>query len=196
MLRTLSRYSAGAIGLHWLIAAAILYNEWLGWRMAHTDGFAQFKLFQLHKSVGISVLLLSVARLAWRLTHRPPSHPVHMSANERRIAAAAHWAFYAMMFVLPLTGWVVVSASSYNLPTLLYGTVPWPHVGLIHALPAGTRKLVDARVGVTHVWLAWTLLALVGLHVAAALKHHLFDRDDVLARMLPRLRRPADAERT
>jgi cytochrome b561 len=188
-----TRYSAVAILLHWLIAALILLNIWFGWRMGQVKGLAQFELFQLHKSIGILVLLLSVARLGWRLLNPPPTYPASMTRWERRTAATAHWALYGFMILLPLTGWVIVSASLYNLPTLLFKTVPWPHIGFVHTLPTATRKAIEDQVGEIHEWLAWTLLALVVFHVAAALKHHLWDRDDVVVRMLPLLRRRSSA---
>ncbi len=184
-----TRYSSVAILLHWLIAALIFTNIWYGWRMGAAKGLAQFELFQLHKSIGIVVLLLSLARLGWRLVSPPPAHPAGMSRAVRMAAGAAHGLLYGFMIVLPLTGWVVVSASPYNLPTLLFKTVPWPHIGLVHDLPMMTRKLIEDQVGSVHAWLAWSLLALAAFHIAAALKHHLLDRDDVLARMLPLLRR-------
>ena len=184
-----SRYSAGAIVLHWAIALLILANIALGWRMGRVTGLAQFQLFQLHKSIGITVLLLTLIRIGWRLSHPRPPYPASMTPWERRAASGLHGGFYAFMLVLPLTGWVIVSASLYNLPTLLFGTMPWPHIGFVHTLPTATRKLFENRVGVVHEWLAWTMLALIGLHVAAALKHQWFDRDDVLAHMLPFVRR-------
>ncbi len=184
-----TRYSTVAIILHWLIAALILTNIALGWRMDRIEGLTKFQLFQLHKSIGITVLLLSLVRLGWRLLNPPPPLPAHMSRFERIGARLSHWGFYAAMIVLPLSGWIIVSASVYNLPTLLYRTVPWPHLGFIHDLPLATRKLVEDDFGMFHVYLAWSLLALVALHVAAALKHHLFDRDEALVRMLPLVRR-------
>jgi cytochrome b561 len=184
-----TRYSAVAIALHWLIAAGILANIGLGWRMGQLKGLAQFNVFQLHKSIGISVLLLSVARLAWRLFNPPPPYPVRITPGERLLASTAHWALYGFMIILPVTGWVVVSASLYNLPTLLFHTVPWPHIAFVHDLPIATRKAVEDRAGTVHAYLAWTLLGLIAFHVAAAIKHHAFDRDDVLARMLPLVRR-------
>jgi cytochrome b561 len=188
-----TRYSPVAILLHWLIAALIFTNIWYGWRMGSAKGLAQFQLFQLHKSIGVTVLLLSLARIGWRLVSPPPAAPATMSCAVRLAAGAAHGLLYGFMIMLPLTGWVVVSASPYNLPTLLFKTVPWPHIGLVHDLPIMTRKLIEDQVGSVHAWLAWSLLALAAFHIAAALKHHLLDRDDVLARMLPLLRRSASS---
>jgi len=189
MAARFARYSAVAMLLHWLIAALIFTNIWYGWRMGQVKGLAQFELFQLHKSIGVSVLLLCLLRLGWRLIAAPPPLPASLTRVERVIASATHWILYGFMIVLPLTGWVVVSASPYNLPTLLFKTVPWPHLAFIHDLPMMTRKLIEDGVGDVHEWLAWSLLALAGLHVAAAIKHLVWDRDDVAARMLPFLRR-------
>lgn len=184
-----TRYSSVAILLHWLIAALIFTNIWYGWRMGRAEGLAKFELFQLHKSIGVTVLLLTLARLVWRLVSPPPAYPTSMTAAERFAASAAHWLLYGFMIVLPLTGWIVVSASLYNLPTLLFKTMPWPHIGFVHDLPMATRKLVEDRVGDIHALMAWSLLALAAFHVAAAIKHHIWDRDDIVARMLPLLRR-------
>ncbi len=193
MVAKRTRYSVIAIVLHWLIAALIFTNIWYGWRMGQLKGLAQYELFQLHKSIGLSVLILSLLRLGWRVVDAPPPLPVHMTRLERGIAGATHWIFYGFMIILPLTGWVIVSASPYNLPTVLFKTVPWPHLGFIHNLPMATRKLIEDQVGDVHAWLAWSLLALAAIHIAAAIKHLVWDRDDVAARMLPLLRRRAAA---
>jgi len=185
MARISSRYSSVAILLHWTIAALILLNIWYGWRMSGLKGMAQFELFQLHKSIGITVLLLSIVRLGWRLIHPAPPYPAIMTPIERLAACAMHWVLYGFMIVLPLTGWIIVSASAYNLPTVLFKTVPWPHLGFIHDLPMAARLTIDTRFATIHEWLAWSLLALAAFHAAAALKHHFWNRDDVLSRMLP-----------
>lgn len=184
-----THYSAVAILLHWLIAALIFTNIWYGWRMGQLKGLAQYELFQLHKSIGVSVLILSVIRLGWRVMNPAPALPASMTRLERGVAGVTHWVLYGFMLILPLTGWVVVSASPYNLPTLLFKTVPWPHLAFVHDLPMATRKLIEDQVGDVHAWLAWSLLALAALHVAAAIKHLVWDRDDVAARILPILRR-------
>lgn len=179
------RYTGVAIALHWLIALLILTNLYLGWRMGFEKGMAQFTTFQLHKSVGISVLAFSLVRLAWRLSHRPPPYPADQAPWEKRTAHAVHWTFYLLMIAMPLTGWIIVSASPLNIPTLLFKTIPFPHLGFVHDLPIATRKGIEANIGLTHVVLAYGFAALIALHVAAAWKHQLIDRDGELFRMLP-----------
>ena len=179
------RYTLVAIAFHWAIAALILLNLYLGWRMNRIDGMAKFATFQLHKSIGISVLTLSVLRLGWRLTHRPPAYPATMRTWERRAASATHWTFYLLMIALPFTGWIVVSASPLNIPTLLFKLVPLPHLGFIHELSIATRTAIERNLGTTHVVLAYIFGALILLHIAAALKHQFLQHDGVLRRMLP-----------
>ncbi|MFA6605555.1 MAG: cytochrome b/b6 domain-containing protein [Sphingomonas sp.] len=137
-----TRYSAIAILLHWAIAALILANLLLGWRMGYLKGLAQFDMFQLHKSIGITVLLLSVARLGWRMLNPPPPLLISMKTWERRAAGTTHWLFYGLMIGMPLTGWAMVSVSAYNIPTLLWKTVPWPHIGFLHTLDAAGKAQV------------------------------------------------------
>lgn len=183
------RYALVAIGLHWLIALAFLFQILLGWRMDdHAHGAQTYLVFQLHKSVGITILLLSLIRLGWRLSHPPPPLPNHLTIWERRLAALTHIGFYVIMIGLPLTGWLIVSASKTQIPTLLYGTVPWPHLpGLAHA-PAETKAAWRFVGEAGHGVLAKLTYLLFALHVVGALKHHLLDRDDTLARMIPGVR--------
>lgn len=180
------RFSSVAIALHWAIALLIFTNIVLAWKFgALKEGLAWFRLIQLHKSIGITVLLLSSARLLWRIVHPPPAYPAQMKRWEKAAASAVHWGFYGIMLGLPLTGWAMVSASPTNLKTLLFHKVPWPHIGFIHALPLSERKpLTDVLEGL-HGQLANLAYVLIVLHVAAALRHQFFTRDRVLWRMLP-----------
>lgn len=145
--------------------------------------------FQLHKSLGLTVLALSLARLAWRVSHQPP--PLPAMARWRRAAAhTVHWAFYALMIAVPLSGWAYVSAqwrgdAPLDVPTLWFGLFEVPHLFDAQALPAAERKAVAGRSFAAHMYLAWTMAALAVLHAAAALRHHFGDRDRVLANMLP-----------
>jgi cytochrome b561 len=136
------RYTTVAIILHWLIAAAILFQIILGWRMGdEPKGPATYAIFQLHKSIGITILLLSLARLAWRLVRKPPLHPEGQARWETIASKIVHVAFYVIMIGLPITGWIMVSASKLAIPTLLYGTVPWPHLPFLPELAAGPKHL-------------------------------------------------------
>jgi cytochrome b561 len=186
---TRERYSTVAVTLHWLIALFILMNWPLGWRMQFVKGIDQFTFYQLHKSFGITILLLSVLRLAWRLFRPPPPHAPSLKPWERVAATAVHWGFYVVMIGMPLSGWLAVSTAKLNLPTLLYKTVPWPHVPGTQGLDAGAKAAVNGAADATHSVLAWGALVLFLLHVGAVLKHYVVDKEPVLQRMLPRLRR-------
>ncbi|HEY9216556.1 MAG TPA: cytochrome b, partial [Phenylobacterium sp.] len=179
------RYAAVAIVLHWTIAAAILTQVLLAQRMEDRSPEA-FALVQLHKSIGVTVLLLSLARLAWRLLNPPPAMPDTMRRWEKLLAGATHAGFYLIMIGMPLTGWLMVSTSRIQIPTLLYGVVPWPHVpGLAGLSRDGRRGWHEFAEG-GHETLANVFFVLIALHVAGALKHQLFSRDEpVLGRMAP-----------
>jgi cytochrome b561 len=187
MART--RYSTVAILFHWVIAALILTNLYFGWRLGFLKGLAQFNLFQLHKSIGVTVLLLSLARLAWRLVNRPPPQHDNLKPWEKAAAHTVHWGFYAFMILMPLSGWIVVSTSPLNIPTLLYHVVPWPHLPVVHDLAQGPKTAVNHASSTTHLILAWSAIVLLALHLGAVLKHQFLDRDPVLGRMLPFARR-------
>ena len=185
------RYSAVSIVLHWTIAALILTQIPLGWRMSDLPfGTAKFELFQLHKSIGITILALSLVRLVWRVTHPAPPLPDHMARWEKVFARATHVGFYVVMIATPLGGWVLVSASSLNIPTLIWDVIPLPHLPGFETMPAEQREAISERVSAGHSALAWFAIALLVLHVAGALKHHFLNRDTVLWRMLPIVPRP------
>ena len=194
------RYTAIAIVLHWAIAAAILSNLIVGWWMkaAIDETTAQARAiaaFQLHKSIGLTVLLLTVLRLLWRFTHKPPPLPASMARWERFSAKAAHWAFYILSVVVPLSGWTYVSSQwahgkPLSVPTLWFGLFQVPHLFDARAMPEAARAAVSERDAAAHYYLAWSMAGLFVLHVAAALKHHFLDRDRVLTQMLPALPSP------
>ncbi|MCI3181296.1 cytochrome b [Caulobacter sp. CCUG 60055] len=184
--RSAGRYSTVAITLHWVIAAALIFQIILGWRMGDgPKGPATYALFQLHKSVGITILILTLARLGWRLGHKPPPMAEHLAGWERALARAVHVLFYVILLGLPLTGWVIVSASKTNIPTLLYGVIPWPHIPGLPELAAGPKHAWHNAGELGHGLLVKLTYGLLALHVAGALKHQLFDRDADLARMAP-----------
>lgn len=179
------RYAPIAILLHWLIAAAIVLQIALAGRMeGHTP--QAFAVTQLHKSVGITILLLSLVRLAWRLTHPPAPLPAAMPRWEKRLAEIVHVGFYGIMIAMPLTGWLMVSASKTAIPTLLYGVVHWPDIPGLAGLAPAARKTwaVIGRDG--HEIIAKLIYVLLALHVAGALKHQLLSREElVIGRMAP-----------
>jgi cytochrome b561/polyisoprenoid-binding protein YceI len=180
------RYTTVAIVLHWLIAAAIVFQVILGWRMGdEPKGPATYAIFQLHKSIGITILLLSLARLAWRLFHRPPPHPATQARWETLASKIVHVAFYVIMIGLPITGWIIVSASRLTIPTVLYGVIPWPHLPFLPELAAGPKHLWHEIGENGHGLLVKTTYLLLALHLGAVAKHQILDRDDVLGHMAP-----------
>jgi cytochrome b561/polyisoprenoid-binding protein YceI len=185
MAHSRDRYSTVAIVLHWLIAAALVFQVLLAWRMHDLKTPLGFALTQLHKSVGITILLLSLLRLGWRLANPPPPETAALAGWERTLAGLVHVGLYVIMIGMPITGWIMVSASRIDIPTLLYGVVPWPHLPVAHLEPAA--KAAWRGFGhESHEWLAYGAYALIALHVAGALKHQFFDRNaPVLARMAP-----------
>lgn len=185
MSTTPSRYSTVAIVLHWTIAALIIGNIAAAWTFANMPkGLAQYNVVQLHKSIGMTVLVLTLARIAWRLGHKPPALPP-MPAWQKGLAHGVHAGLYLVMLVMPLSGWVMASASKRNLPTMIFGTFQLPFIGPIHDLPPPAKALWDDVASETHEILAKLAYVLIVLHVAAALKHHFVDRDSVLVRMAP-----------
>jgi len=192
----LTRYTAVAIALHWAIAAAIVANLALGWWMREAiedDAWAAQAIaaFQLHKSIGLTILALSLARLGWRLAHRPPLLPASLRPWERAAARAVHWAFYGLMVAVPLSGWLYASVqwrdgAPLAVPTLWFGQFEVPHLFGLDELPARARHRLADGFEDAHAWLAWAMAGLLALHVGAALKHRFLDRDGVLASMAPR----------
>jgi len=185
-----SSYSRTAIALHWLIALLVVGNFAGGLLMGDlldsadpADRRLGFAIVQLHKSVGLGILLLSLLRLGVRLTAGAPMLPGHMTSTERVLARLTHWGFYAVMILVPFSGWVMVSTSPLGLPTFWFGLFEWPH------LPLGMNKAISGAASQAHEIMAFIGAGLLVLHVGGALKHHFMDRDDVLARMLPFLRR-------
>lgn len=172
------RFGWVAMGLHWLTAAAVAAMFVIAWRMdALPIGLAKLQAYGWHKSIGLTILAVTVLRLLWRLGNPQPPY-LGESGWQRRSSNAAHWLLYAGLIALPLLGWLFSAAA--NTPVNLYGLVVLPN-------PIGADKALAEILGEAHGILAYALLALVALHVAAALKHHFADRDATLRRMLPLL---------
>jgi len=157
-----------------LIAVGFLMTQdWLPHR---------FTVFQWHKSFGITVLLLSVLRLIWRLTHKPPALPAGMKTWEIWAAKLTHIGFYVLMIGVPLLGWAMVSASPLPIENKLFFLIPLPDMPGITASKDATERLKDF-----HEIGAKLILLLFILHVGAALKHHFIAKDGILARMIPNM---------
>jgi cytochrome b561 len=170
------RYDPIAIALHWLLAALIIGTLAMGLYMTGLPfSPARLKLYNWHKWAGIVILVLSAARLLWRLRHRPPPALV-MPAWQRRAAQATHAALYALFFALPLAGWAYSSAAGF--PVVLFGVLPLPD------FVAPDRALADGLKALHHA-LAYAMGALIALHALAALKHQFIDHDGLLRRMMP-----------
>lgn len=181
-----NRYTGVAIGLHWLIAIGVIAQIPMGLIMSDLPlGQSKFELFQLHKSVGLTVLALSLMRVLWRLGHRPPPLPETMPEWQKRVSGLTHLAFYAFILITPLLGWAIVSAAPIRIPTLLWGAIPIPHLPILSDLPMDQRKGVSGAFAEAHELMSWLGVALIALHVGAALKHQFVDRDGVLGRMVP-----------
>jgi cytochrome b561 len=172
-----NRYSVVAQGFHWLIAGLVVTQFALAWT-AHDLPLGMHKLAVLarHKSFGMTVLMLAVLRLLWRLFHRPPPLPAGMSKLEKTLARGTHTLFYVLLFAMPLTGWLMSSAKNYSVSW--FGRFTWPDL-------IGKNEQAFELLKSTHEALSFLLLAVAILHILAALKHHFWNKDDVLRRMLP-----------
>lgn len=177
-----NRYTRTAIALHWLVALLILFNLGFGLYTVELPLSPQkLKFFSWHKWVGVTVFLLVCARLLWRLTHRPPPLPASMKPWEAKAAHASHLALYVLFFAAPLSGWLFSSTAGFQ--TVYLGVLPIPD------LLSKNRELSEV-LKVAHHWINYVMAGLIAVHAAAAIKHHVFDHDDVLARMLPFLKVP------
>lgn len=174
-----TRYTATAISLHWLTAALVLVTFPLGLYM-HELALSPLKLqlISYHKWLGVTIFLLTVARLAWRATHTPPPLPETIPLWQQRVAHGVHLLLYLLLFAIPLSGWLMSSAKGF--PVVYLGLVQLPDL-------VGKDKALGELLTGVHEMLNSGFLALVGMHTAAALKHHFIERDATLLRMLPRI---------
>lgn len=170
-----NRYSTTAIALHWLVAMLIFATFPLGLYMVDLPlSPDKLKLYSYHKWIGVTVFLLVAIRLGWRLTHTPPALPGDIAAWQRRASAVVHGLLYGLMAAIPVSGWLMSSAKGFQ--TVWFGVLPLPD------LVEKNRELGEL-LATAHQVLNYTLLALVILHVGAALKHHFIERRPFLQRM-------------
>ena len=181
------RYTRTAMLLHWVVAVLIGFNVILGLVADHVPDGSVRAVIDLHKSTGITVLGLVILRILWRLSHKPPPMPATYPPLERFAAHAAHLVFYALILLLPISGWMHDSAwkgAAAN-PMTLYGLIPWPRIGWIQALDPARKEELHTAFFKVHAYAAYVLYALLALHVLGALKHQFWDREGELQRMLP-----------
>ena len=172
-------YRWGALSqlFHWLIVALLITQVTLAFMADDLPaGARKLTLLARHKSVGITILMLVILRLLWRLANPTPELPPTLKPYERKLAQVTHALLYALLIAMPLSGWMMSSARGF--PVSWFGFFQLPD------LVPKSKPLYDALVA-THATLAVVLGCVVALHVAAALKHHFWLRDDTLRRMLP-----------
>lgn len=186
-MQNTARYSDVAITLHWLIAFGIIANIALGLYFADLPrgDASKFYLLQTHKSIGLTVLVLSVFRVGWRLVNPIPPLPASMNPALRFFARSTQFVLYVLIVAIPLTGWALVSSSPLGLPTMYFGLFSWPQISFLADLTRAQKIPLAHEFGTVHVFLAWAAIVLVPLHITGALYHQFVRRDDVLAAMLP-----------
>ena len=177
------RYSGVAIGLHWLIGLMILVSFTVGLTMVELS-LSPFKLrlYSWHKWAGVTIFMLVLIRCLWRITHAAPTLPADMPRWQRIAADASHLALYALMIAIPLSGWLMSSAKGFQ--TVYFGVLPIPDL-------LQKNKELGETLALVHQSLNFTMIGIVILHAAAALKHHFIDQDDILRRMLPARKKTA-----
>lgn len=171
------RYDAIAQLLHWVIAGLIVTQFVLANLAEDTPSkMQQLALLTRHKSFGMTVLMLASVRLTWRLLNPAPALPAEMKNYERALARLTHVLFYLLLFAMPLSGWLMSSARGFTVSW--FGLFSWPN---LIARDKAAFELLES----VHGALATTLFFVAILHILAALKHHFWNKDDVLKRMLP-----------
>lgn len=181
----LRRYSNVTVTFHWLTVALVLFQIWLGFSFADMEkGPEQANLFTWHRTIGATILLVTLARLTYRLTNPPPPYPPELPRWERVAGTWNHRLFYLLLIALPIGGLVAVSGFTPGPTITLLGGVTIPK------LPGVSKELAELA-GEVHMYAAWLLIGLIGLHAAAGLKHQFVDRNRAAGRMPP-FRDPID----
>ncbi len=174
---TTSRWGAIAQLFHWTIVVLVITQFVLATIAGDLPlGMRKLAILARHKSVGITIFMLAILRLAWRWSNPTPPLPTTLKPYEQRLAHLTHGALYALLLAMPITGWIMSSARSF--PVSWFGFFQLPD------LVSPSKSLFEAMLKI-HTSLAWVLAAVATLHLLAALKHHFVLKDDVLRRMLP-----------
>lgn len=174
-------YTKPAIAMHWIVALLIFAAFGLGLYMTDIPGFTptKLKLFSYHKWIGITVLIFAVLRVLWRLTHPAPGPVPGMPKWQHAAAEAAHVGLYLLILAVPLTGYLLSVAAGVKVVYLGLWELP---------MPFDKSDALKDIFSMAHEWLNWTMAAIVVVHILAALKHHVVERDGTLRRMVPFLR--------
>ena len=181
------RYSPVGIVFHWVMALLVLFQLGWGWYTSFAmPGGDKVFAYQVHSAVGLPILVLAIGRLVWRLIIPGPVNDADTQGWQTQAAYAIHYLFYLCFFGLPLSGWAMWSSVAEPGPLHLAGIIPWPQLPFDALSVAWRWAILDWAEDVHH-WLVWLLMIIVPLHVAAALKHHFWDRHDVLRGMLPEI---------
>ena len=179
------RYSPVGIAFHWIMAALVLFQLGWGWYMSMVPvGGDKLHAFRVHSAVGLPILLLAIGRVGWRLIIPGPVNDADRQGWQTQVAYAIHYVLYAAFFALPISGWIMWSSVAAPGPLHLAGYIPWPQFPF-EELSLETRWMIMDVAEDVHHFFVLILLAAVPLHVAAALKHHFWNRHDVLRGMLP-----------
>lgn len=181
---TKSSWGLPARVLHWLIGIIILAMLAVGFISANviTDIYLQFELVQMHKSFGFTVFFLVLIRIIWRLVNPTPAMPDHMPGHEKMLAHVGHYGLYALMIIMPLSGWLMASASElqemYGIKNMVFGLFEMPDP----VVPGD--KALEELFATIHFWSAIAMVVILVAHIGAALKHHFRDGDTILRRMI------------
>jgi cytochrome b561 len=184
---TTLRYGNVAMTFHWVIALLVIANIGLGLYMGdlpRSDPM-KFTIFQIHKSIGLTVLVLSILRVLWRFVNPIPPLPAGMNPALKFGAHAAHFLLYFLIVFIPLTGYIMVSASPLGNGTSYFGLFDWPNLPLFTGMTREQLHPIHETWEDIHVYLAWSAIVLIPIHILAALYHGMIRRDGVLSRMVP-----------
>ncbi len=181
-----AEYTSTAKFFHWLSALLIIYQLSSGIWMTRAIQIADLKMlawktYQTHKSVGISILILTMIRFIWRQYHRPPDHSKSLSTWEITAALIVHRCMYLLAILSPMLGWLMVSASPLRLPTVIFGLFSLPH---LPSIPVSTELYIISKQ--LHIYSNTLLFILMCIHISAAIKHHIYDKNNILISMLPK----------
>ena len=179
------RFSPVGVAFHWVMAALILFQLGLGWSLKLMGvGGDKIAAYAVHGTVGVIILLLALLRIVWRIMIPDPFNDADRQGWKTKFAYIVEHLFYLCFVMLPLTGWAMWSAIGE--PAAISVLIPWPAMPF-HQLDAWRQWEILYLAEDLHLAFAWLLMLMIPLHVGAALKHHFWDRNDVLKGMLPEI---------